>query len=105
MSRGINRERQVRVLLEDAGWWVTRAAGSKGDADLVALKAGRTPHLIEVKSTTRGPFHDFRPADRADLSAAAAHAGAEAWLCWWPPRKKARWFAEHEWPKTRPGAA
>src|SRR5262249_5999379 len=38
-SRGHNRERQVRKLLEERGWWVARAAGSLGDADLVAMRA------------------------------------------------------------------
>ena len=78
MSRGIARERQVRKLLEADGWWVCRAAGSLGDADLVALVANdelwpiRTEArlLIEVKSTTRGPYHGtFGPKDLSRTSA------------------------------------
>lgn len=98
MSRGIQRERQVRKLLEADGWWVCRAAGSLGDADLVALKHGHHPRLIEVKSTARGPWHGFGPKDRAELMSAAIKAGAAALLCWWPPHKKAQWFPSESWP-------
>ena len=75
-ARGIKRERQVRVHLEEDGWFVARAAGSLGDADLIALKAGHTSKLIEVKSTTAGPFHSFGPACRQALLNAAERAGA-----------------------------
>jgi hypothetical protein len=92
--RGHNRER----LLEDEDWFVTRAAGSLGDADLVALKVGHTPRIIEVKSTAGGPYEHFRPKDRADLRFAAEIAGAVAELCWWPPRGKPRWIPASEWP-------
>jgi Holliday junction resolvase len=98
-QRGMQREREVRRLLESQDWWVARAAGSMGDADLVALKEGYRPRLIEVKSTHRGPYHGFLPADRRDLSFAAHLAGADAWLCWWPPRGRPRWIAESEWPR------
>lgn len=98
MSRGHDRERGVKALLEAEGWVVTRAAGSLGDADLMCLKRGMPPRLVEVKSTHRGPFHGFGPADRRDLLLAAWMAGAEAWLCWWPPRKKPQWVHSDEWP-------
>ena len=99
-SRGIARERQVRRLLEDDGWWVSRAAGSLGDADLVALKRGHDTMLIEVKSTARGPYHGFGPKDRAEIQRAARKAGARAWLCWWPSRGKETWIPSWEWPST-----
>jgi len=98
MSRGIRRERQVRQLLEQDDWWVCRAAGSFGDADLVALKAGKRPLLVEVKSDVRGPYEHFGPKDRADILFAAELAGAEAVLCWWPPRGQPRWLPSSEWP-------
>lgn len=98
-SRGIQRERQVRKLLEEQGWWVARAAGSLGDADLVALKYGHTPLMVEVKSTTRGPFHGFGPRDREALRDAARVAGAHPVLCWWPPRKQPKWIDSLGWPK------
>lgn len=100
MSKGINKERQLKRELEADGWWVGRAAGSLGDADLVALKAGETPRLIEVKSTARGPFHGFGPADRRELLEAAKRAGADAWLAWFAPRKPAAWLSPEDWPST-----
>ena len=102
MSRGITRERQVRRLLEAEDWWVARAAGSLGDADLIALKLGKRPLLIEVKSTTAGPFHSFGPKDRAELLLAAEISGADAVLCWWPPRAKPMWIEPESWPVSRP---
>lgn len=99
-SRGIQRERQVRKLLEDDGWWVCRAAGSLGDADLVALKSGTTPILVEVKASARGPFHSFGPKQREELRAAARQAGAEPVLCYWPPRKRPKWISTLGWPNN-----
>ncbi len=101
MSRGHQRERQVRDWLTERDWIVIRAAGSLGCVDLVALKAGATPRLIEVKSTAGGPYERFGPADRAELSVNAEWAGAEAWLAWWPPRGVLHWIAEPEWPTRR----
>lgn len=100
MSRGHNRERQVKALLEADDWWVARAAGSLGDADLVALKDGKVPRLIEVKSTAKGPYEHFGPKDRADLRFAAETAGAVPVLCWWPSRGKPRWIHADEWPEA-----
>lgn len=97
--RGIQRERQVRALLESEDWWVCRAAGSLGDADLVALRDGSRPRLIEVKSTAAGPYHSFGPADRDCLRAAARIANAEPWLVWWPPHGKPQWIEEGAWPR------
>ena len=102
MSRGINRERQVRKALEAEGYWTCRAAGSFGDADVVALKAGQVPMMIEVKSTARGPWEHFGPKDRAELEAAARVAGAVPWLVWWPSRGDAQWIHRDFWPKVRP---
>lgn len=97
-SRGIDRERKLRDQLLSEDWVAFRAPASLGVADVVALRSDRRPRLIEVKSTAQGPYEHFGPADRADLSAAAVRAGAEAWLVWWPPRAKPRWIAESEWP-------
>ena len=101
MSRGANRERAVKLHLEGEDWWVARAAGSFGDADLVALKVGKRPLLIEVKSTAGGPYERFGPKDRADLIFAAELAGAEPMLAWWPPRGVLRWIPAEEWPHGR----
>lgn len=98
-NRGHQRERQVRALLEQQDYWVCRAAGSLGDADLVALKPGLR-WLIEVKSTAAGPFHSFGPADRERLRFAADLAGATPMLAWWPPRGKLHWLTASEWPRA-----
>lgn len=101
MARGHDVERKVRVELEDQGWWVGRVCGSLGDADLVALRADRGPHLIEVKSTAGGPYERFGPAKRRELLAAAARAGAVAVLAYWPPGrgKRLQWIRAEDWPE------
>lgn len=99
---GIRRERQVKKRLEEDGWVVIRAAGSLGLADLVALKLGETPRLIEVKSDTKNPWDNFRPDRRLELIAQAERAGAEAWVCWWPAHKDWIWFGSETWPPARP---
>lgn len=106
MSRGHDRERQVRAWFEARDWFVVRAAGSLGDVDLVCLRDGYTPMLVEVKSSskTRGPYADFGPAAREELRLAARIAGAEATLAWWPPRGELRFFGSDEWPGTRAAA-
>jgi Holliday junction resolvase len=102
---GHNRERQVKDLLLGQDWWCIRAAGSMGDADVVAIKPGRVL-FIEVKANGEGgPYMNFRPKDRADLLFAAELAGAEAWLCWWPKNGKPRWLPASEWPEAKMGAA
>jgi Holliday junction resolvase len=98
VTRGIQRERQLRRELESDDWVVIRAAGSLGCADLVALKDRRTPMLIEVKSTARGRYEHFPPAKRADLRRVAERAGADAWLVWWPARGKPTWVPAQNWP-------
>ena len=97
-ARGIERERRVAFSLRADGWTVVRAAGSLGVADLVAGKDGRTM-LVEVKSTARGPFEHFPPADRIALLEAAHAAGWEPWLCWWPPRGEQTWIEAEKWPE------
>ena len=96
--RGIERERKVRKLLTEEGWLAFRAPASLGVADVVALKAGALPLLIEVKSTSGGPYERFGPADRAELEAAAVQAGGEALLVYWPPRSEPQVIPADEWP-------
>jgi Holliday junction resolvase len=105
VSRGHDRERAVKALLESEDWFVVRAAGSLGDADLLALRADRRPLIIEVKSTAAGPYERFGPKQRADMLFAAELAGADATLAWWPPRGKLRWLNSSEWPESRRSAA
>lgn len=109
MSRGIQRERQVRRLLETDGYWTIRAAGSLGDADIVAIKlrpgGGSHVLLVEVKSTSGGPYERFQPADRDQLISVAVAMGATPVLCWWPPRKQPQWIPVRDWPVPRKAAA
>jgi hypothetical protein len=123
-SRGTQRENYVKDWLEENGWWVCRAAGSLGDADLVAMKGwpatmalarleGRYVFngklLIEVKSTARSAFAGFGPKDRAELLAAGEKAGADVVLCWVPPSPGRKiemyWIWPEDWPKARVGLA
>lgn len=90
----------MRDKLRDEDWIAFRAPASLGCADVVALRAGSVPRLIEVKSTAAGPYHSFGPKERARLSSAARLAGAEAFLYWWPPRGKMHVVAEAEWPRN-----
>ena len=120
-SRGTQRENDVKDWLEEQGWWVCRAAGSLGDADLAAMTElfgswfvylndhqTRGKLLVEVKSTKAGPFSDFGPADRAELLAAGEKAGADVVLVWCPPGRRApekwRWIWPDEWPRSRMAA-
>ena len=100
MSRGINRERQVKKRLEEDGWWVCRAAGSLGDADLVAGRRDKRPMLLEIKSDKAeyGPFNNFGPKDREELLAAAEKTGWDAWLVYWPPYGEWKWISPASWP-------
>ena len=95
---GHERERKLKRELESRGWLVVRAAGSLGVADLIALKAGHTPMILEVKATARGPFSGFPPADRAEFLEAVALSGCVGFLVWWPKRSKPIWLAPDEWP-------
>lgn len=104
MSRGHDRERAVKAWFEARDWLVVRAAGSLGDVDLVCLRDGYTPVLVEVKSTAGGPYERFGPAAREELRLAARIAGAEATLAWWPPRGELRFIPSREWPGTRAAA-
>ena len=113
-NRGVARERDLRRLLQQDGWpfayplagpqklfrpwFVVRASGSLGDADLLALRNDSRPLLIEVKATQAGPYAGFGPSDRGELWAASVLAGAEAWLCWWPKRQHPTWIHESRWP-------
>ena len=97
-ARGIARERQVRDILAKSDWLCFRSPASLGCADIVALRDGSRPRLIEVKATAQGPFERFGPAARAKLAATAKMAGASAELAWWPPHGQLRWLSEAEWP-------
>ncbi len=107
MSRGIDRERAVRKLLEADGWLAFRAPASLGCADVIAMRRSdwwtenqheSNVRLIEVKSTARGPYEHFGPAARQRLRDAAELAGADAYLAHWPSRGRLVWYHESGWP-------
>lgn len=99
-DRGTQRDRKVRDLLAADDWFAVCARGSHGCADVLAIKEGKRPRVIQVKSTAQGPYERFGPKDRAELSFAAKLGGAQAWLAWWPPRvRQPVWISESDWPK------
>jgi Holliday junction resolvase len=100
-SRGSARERQVMAKLRADGWVVYRAAGSHGNADLVALRADMRPMLVQVKASQQGAYEHFGPEDRAALIFEAVKAGADAMLCHWPARGELRWIPSSLWPSGR----
>jgi hypothetical protein len=60
-AKGSRRERQARVILELAGYFVVKAGGSLGCWDLVALGPAGA-RLVQVKSNGKP-----RPAEREAL--------------------------------------
>jgi Holliday junction resolvase len=74
---GYDLERATRILLEANGYLAIRSSGSKGVADLVALKKGEVL-LVQCKTSGR-----LGPGDRAALHAAAERTGATALAVRW----------------------
>lgn len=102
--RGNYAEHRVAEELRNWGWVVKGTGDAHGTTDLIGLREGRTPILVQVKATAakRGPFADFKPAERRALIEEAELAGANAWLAWRPPdRKGTRWIEPDEWPPLR----
>jgi Holliday junction resolvase len=95
-ARGAARERQLKERLEGQGWVVQRSAGSKGCADLVAMRRGEL-WFLEVKTTPQ-PYASFGPEKRRAMKEAAEKAGAQAILAHWPPNKVCRWLPSDGWP-------
>lgn len=98
-TRGSQREYAVRDWFADRDWLAFRSPASLGCADVVALREGDRPRLVEVKSSAAGPYKHFTPDDRERLRVAARLAGADAYLAWWPPRGELRFISEQEWPR------
>jgi len=78
--RGADFERRVKRHLEREGWFVVRAAGSRGPFDLVALRrdghGGCEVRLIQCKVRQT----HFTLNDWSLLEQAALDTGATAWL-------------------------
>lgn len=66
-------ERQVAEHLRGRGWWCVRAAGSHGAADVVALREGWDPVLVQCKASGA-----ISPAEWDELWDAARRAGGNA---------------------------
>lgn len=97
-AAGTRVEHKVLQLLRREGWLAFRTPASLGVCDVVALRAGCVPRLVEVKSTVDGPYKSFGPSDRSELRLAALRAGAVGELCWWPPRQQPTFIDSTEWP-------
>jgi len=54
-SKGTRYEYEIKHYLESKGWFVIRAAGSHGKADLAAIKKGESPLLIQCKNGRYDP--------------------------------------------------
>lgn len=100
-SRGADRERKVAEDLRIQGYYVMRSAASHGAVDLIALRTGEKPRLIQVKTDAQFPFHHFGPAARAELLKAAKQAGGVAELIWWPMRGQPQTIAQEKWPHDK----
>ena len=56
-KRGDYYEKKVAALLRSEGYWVWQTRGSKGAADLIALKAGQLM-LVQVKGGKSWVTHE-----------------------------------------------
>lgn len=102
---GTIKEREAAEMYEMDGWIVIRSAGSLGPADLLCMKAGEKPQLIQVKaSKLPGRFRGFIPAQRSALRVMARKAGADAYLLRWYGGAAREWelVPEDEWPNDLP---
>lgn len=71
--------------LTEAGWLCASRRHLAGPGDVLAIFPNRLPLLIEVKTTSAGPFDRFGPKARNELLTAASKSGALALLAWRPP--------------------
>jgi Holliday junction resolvase len=81
-ARGATFERSVAAKLAADGYWVARAAGSHGKADIVGLKRGQ---VLLVQCKLSGPG-GVSPAEWNELYAIAEQVGAIALVAHKPAR-------------------
>ena len=79
---GRANEYRIRDDLERYNYECVRAAGSKGKADLVALRPGEVL-LVQVKASNP----QLSPAERAELLAMAERCGGEPIVAYKPSRR------------------
>ena len=85
-DNGRNLEYRVKTILEAAGWHVVRAAGSKGPADLVAIRHGHVA-LLQVKGNGALPTIEWNA-----LWLAAHRSGATPVWVWRDQRHHLHWL-------------
>ena len=94
MSRydgGADLERAAKKVLEDSGYYVVRSAGSKGQADLIALKL-REVVFVQCKKDGR-----ISPVERSAFRGLCLRLGAVCLLAsWYKPGRAARMVAFDE---------
>lgn len=108
-SKGTKAENECVADLRAKGWTAFRLLPTTNDrddevvgsgvADVVALKKGMRPRLIEVKATKAGPFAGFQPARRQRLIEVAEEADVDPLLCWKEPYKGLRYLPVSAWPQ------
>jgi hypothetical protein len=98
--KGNAKELRTAELLAADGWLVGSRRHIGGAGDLLAVKRGERPRLIEVKATAEVPWRStFGPLKRAELRDCAAAHGAVAEIAWWRPRaRQPEWLDEAVWP-------
>lgn len=98
--KGNQKELRTAELLAADGWLVASRRHVGGAGDLLAIKDGERPRLIEVKATAQVPWRStFGPLKRAELRDCAVAHGAVAEIAWWRPRSRAPEFIdEASWP-------
>jgi hypothetical protein len=101
--KGNRAEGRTVKLLEAEGWTVGSRRHLPGPGDLLAVRAGRRPRLIEVKGR-KNLWEGFRRADRQEMIDYAIPRGLRAEVAWWPPRARApRWISSEDLPRSPRG--
>ena len=104
-QRGRDAELRLMAFLAQDEWLCASRRHIPGPGDLLCVHATQDPRLIEVKTTSAGPFDRFGPADRLELIRTAEKAGCRPLLAWKPPRAKIwSFYSPSTWPapKTKP---
>ena len=97
-NRGAALERKLVTDWRAQGRMAYRVAGSRGAADVVALRPGDNI-LAQCKTGGTNPFRGFGPTDRKRLSDEAAAAGCRAVLVWRGTSQRGyQIYEEDEWP-------
>lgn len=99
---GNAKENRVRDWWAGQGWVAMCGRCSRGPADVICVKDGEQPRLIQVKGDVRSPWENFRPEERLTLVQEAAKAGGVALLAWHPKGARGsewpKYFTSDKWP-------